>query len=762
MNFSQKLTSGFFLLSICSASSAMELVTHGILTQHAYEKSVLKDEVVLKSLGLDVLNKKPDPFGETYYDISGNTILARKRDKFEGRLITRYVSTSSTDLASWLLRGAIREDDFPGGPQPSDDTIPGDLFRIANHFFDPYNNSPLSGPSIIQREKAPNWAIGTANAFESPVQPNPARKNHYSIFDARESMYRALTGKKSDRSDAGLSGEHVTEKERLAYWATVFRSLGDVVHLVEDMAQPQHTRDELHAGIPLLGHKSYFESYLEGRAKNITEQPIFGSTPRPAVPLTSLTLNSNPVSLKDYDIPRFTKYSDYWSTKPGNESHTGSGLADYSNRGFFTPGKNFDDISYPYPRGETLAPLKVPFPTPWYSWTKTVFLEGPVRDNRISTPVNIKLTTKSAWQIFGIPITATYALNRANYDDYAALLLPRAVGYSAGLINYFFRGRMQLGLPDDGMYAVLDHSVDKTIGQGFKKLKVKVRNSTYNETMGTGTLVAVVKFHRDNCYGEKLEDPLLLNSDAGCRDTVEDIVTSKVIDVTGVDLVLQEYTFDFEDNVIPLNAVDLTLQVVFRGKLGEEENAVVVETREISEPHYISAFNFTDKYCVAGTWWEPAAIKADVQANPTRYPGWSDAMYLQTPFDVYLSLRPGVPNQIHVAQVQPAGFTRIAVLVDSTPRLPRLAVTATTTAANPYAFFSSGSYDNSFITTLFKFDELTNGWRSANNLVKVRGVSSASNLIFYRSYPTPTTKCDHNQLPEIGGAVPKKAATLPF
>ena len=29
------------------------------------------------------------------------------------------------------------------------------------------------------------------------------------------------------------------EKERKAYWAGLFRSLGDVMHLVQDMGQPQ-------------------------------------------------------------------------------------------------------------------------------------------------------------------------------------------------------------------------------------------------------------------------------------------------------------------------------------------------------------------------------------------------------------------------------------------------------------------------------------------------------------------------------------------
>lgn len=36
-----------------------------------------------------------------------------------------------------------------------------------------------------------------------------------------------------------------------------------------------------------------------------------------------------------------------------------------------------------------------------------------------------------------------FVLDSRVYEDYAALLLPRAIGYSAGLLDYFFRGRTE-------------------------------------------------------------------------------------------------------------------------------------------------------------------------------------------------------------------------------------------------------------------------------------------------------------------------------
>src|SRR6185437_8575395 len=65
----------------------------------------------------------------------------------------------------------------------------------------------------------------------------------------------------------------IKQQWRQAYWATAFRALGDVLHLNQDMAQPQHTRNEPHSGklcplvkLCLSGHTSVYEKYINGRA----------------------------------------------------------------------------------------------------------------------------------------------------------------------------------------------------------------------------------------------------------------------------------------------------------------------------------------------------------------------------------------------------------------------------------------------------------------------------------------------------------------
>lgn len=136
------------------------------------------------------------------------------------------------------MRGAIREDDVlnPANDQPLDDPYnTGSKLadnRVLNHFYDPAHDWPLHVGAVLGK-KAPDWAVGAKDVFSQPHAPEPGRRNHFTVFDAREAMYRALTGRNKDGQAIAK-----TQEERNKYWATTFRALGDVVHLI-------HTRNEI-------------------------------------------------------------------------------------------------------------------------------------------------------------------------------------------------------------------------------------------------------------------------------------------------------------------------------------------------------------------------------------------------------------------------------------------------------------------------------------------------------------------------------------
>ena len=212
---------------------------------------------------------------------------------------------------------------------------------------------------------------------------------------------------------------------------------------------------------------------------------------------------------------------------------------------------------------------------------------------------DVPLASYGAFDQFLNPTLIRQAtLNHYNYAEQARLLLPRAVAYSAGLLDYFFRGKLEIALPDEGVYAVRDNSTGICKDAcGFDLVKLKLTNDTPGEAMGPGVVVAVVKFHRNNCYRADLSgEPGGPNFTGGsCRNPEEEIVVSSARAVASMATgTTQTIAFDFKQRPIPINATDITLQVVFRGKLGNEDDAVAVTTRNIAEPSYLALENATD------------------------------------------------------------------------------------------------------------------------------------------------------------------------
>ncbi len=431
------------------------------------------------------------------------------------------------------------------------------------------------------------------------------------------------------------------------------------------MGQPQHTRNEAH-----FPFNTGYEEYVNARAAGANSYNIDGQT------LTATAGQLPDLIYSGYPIPRFGRYSDYWSTivTSGNVW----GLADYSNRGFFTLENNVGNTTYPKPLPSESSYTLVrnaDFPG-----INSSYLFGTVDDDVIGSTNGITMSTKSVFD--GLGTVAAYTLSKRNYDDRAALLIPRAVAYSAGVLDYFFRGQMEISLPDSRVYAIVDHAAFAGAGvpptnaqtgyKGFSKVRLKLKNTTddvhapgggtYIQAMGAGTLVAVAKFHRnlsyqDNLSGEKgALTPEGLPVDPS-RSPSEEIVVSQFITVSSVPSdPPQEFEFTFGQE-IPINATDLYLQVVFRGALGQEADAVVVATRDISEPTYWAIMNATD-YAIT-----PDGHPYLCNATSQCYGG-----PMEGAFQFFLSDYTTTPGAIILLRNLPtAGFSRFAFLTDAQP-----------------------------------------------------------------------------------------------
>ena len=64
------------------------------------------------------------------------------------------------------------------------------------------------------------------------------------------------------------------------------------------------------------------------------------------------------------------------------------------------------------------------------------------------------------------------------------------------------------------------------------------------------------------------------------------MVSDEVTVPAGINDTMQPLAFNFQ-KPIPINASDLFLQVVYRGPLGDEANAVVVATKDISSQPFL-------------------------------------------------------------------------------------------------------------------------------------------------------------------------------
>lgn len=637
------------LVLTSGTANGYELVTHSRITNSAITiSSVGSSSALIQRLGFV---GGPKEFDGNYYDFgpnTGNSVFVRIARDYEDRIIFRAALPTLHSVRGWITRGVIREDDgstfvsFIGGATPTDDPY-GNINRFCNHFLQPVTRSaailtlsedPINACPTASNFNAPNWAMGTVaganDAFSSqPLDANS--RNHFTVFAAREAMWRALTLTQRDGTAAprpatlGQLPTWTKENDRKAYWATALRSLGDVLHTNQDMAQPQHTRNEGHG----FGHAALLESYLDARAE--PEAKTFDFDGEGKLTRSGRTLSD--LVFSPYPVPRFARYSDYWSTHLGQESiNQGKGLADYSSRGFFTPAKNLGGFysGLPSPvNNEAAYTISTDAPSSAQDCThpslgRVQYAKGSLPNDFLYTETDpTQMTVRHASRsIFG----AQWTMNRCVFDDRAKLLLGRAVAYSAGLIDYFFRGVLEVTPPDEGVYSLIDHSdrsgasamaTDAANGfKGFKTFRLKLRNATPDitpsgtttpiaQTMSGGKLVGVLKFYRNLAHTDDLaNEPVNATAYGMSRSSAEEIVvSSRVRNAAGMvlpDNVLidnaatpQTYQFEF-DQELPINAIDIKLQVVYRGVLGSEADAVVVETVDVSEPSYVTYLNSSD------------------------------------------------------------------------------------------------------------------------------------------------------------------------
>jgi hypothetical protein len=310
-------------------------------------------------------------------------------DRFRGPLHISLFSEPRTP-EGWIVQGARDEDH---------------LLRPVNHFWNPLTDAPLTVRGIELGNRAPDWALEDRTGFTS---------QRYSYRDAKEAFATALTA-----SDPAA-------RERA--WGHTFYALGHVIHLLQDMAQPQHTRNDQHVHIG--SYKSLMEKYVED---NIGGFGLTGAV-----------------------VPTAARSRDLWARGP--QEGLPQGMASFSNGSFLSAGTNFTGLGagatapgLPSPalnladrRPSTSADrCKDGTAIPDGNSLPLIFYGNTLTDPVTGSPLhNPRMTTHSLFDQYlqARARELTFTLNCFNLDSAADILLPRAASYSAALLQYFFRG----------------------------------------------------------------------------------------------------------------------------------------------------------------------------------------------------------------------------------------------------------------------------------------------------------------------------------
>jgi len=406
-----------------------------------------------------------------------------------------------------------------------------------------------------------SWAFGVRNAAGDPLSPDingtgANAENGRNWLVARDYYYKALTG----------TGPQVRE----ALFAETFHTLGYVLHLLEDMAVPAHTRNDFSEGhTQNIGcpddlsfcWKEWVGNPYEGYVRDHFDDEIF-------------PLISSDISKPFTGEKTLTNFWDTETYTSGTEPSTSTtqGLAEYTNSNFVSQATIFksqtDDPSHAYPYPDEASVAKEGYPDE----VDLQILVKMAKDGQIDRLTYLSknkhgetidrflkpryLTSGTEWTYGGqVPnhFELEYFLDDGCFQDYAVKLIPRAIGYASGLLDYFFRGIINVNgvsLTFDADRAI--SRVDITLTNGT------IQSDNSIEPMANGNLSLACRY-----------------TDAGGVEFFQ--LMENIYQVTDENdpLNVNEITLSvLLDEAIPQSGVEPECTLVYRGKLGAEEDAV--------------------------------------------------------------------------------------------------------------------------------------------------------------------------------------------
>jgi hypothetical protein len=435
------------------------------------------------------------------------------------------------------------------------------MLRASNHFHNPLRTWNVSGARDFLGTPHSNilWATGYLSHTEKTMTDN-----EWNWDKAREYYYAYLTATTKIARESNLSKS--------------LRALGQVVHLLQDMAVPAHTRDNFMSHMEIIKNKlPYFGDYYEYWVEN---HP--GSV-RNVSPHKSGISKEIVAGFWDTDI--------YNGGNPGWAYLDAIGLAEYTNSNFaskdtiFTESLPLSDVYYhPYPaRTSTNLPVFEEDGTLPETITdkdgviiKQQYIKKIQDGEIIDHFVKPTYFTDHLQDMEGnVLYRKSFIVDSLCAEDYAKLLIPRAIGYSADLIDYFFKG-IAVWPGIELIHSVAENDdPNAVVSSNVVKIRAWLKNESPDipigdstgETMGTIVGIAQYKLsaNGETIYAvsaPKVINPLYLNT------VYPNFNSSNTYD---------QFIFDFSSDPIPASVADLRFQVVYKGTIGgEKETGIAV------------------------------------------------------------------------------------------------------------------------------------------------------------------------------------------
>lgn len=438
--------------------------THSLLTERAFDASVLNTDGSLRAdIGLDL--------GTVFTSSSG----------------------MSGDARTIVTLGTLLEDGcVDAGQEGRDNNSTGcdagdpNAYNVFNHFLDTQQNIPLTKIGCTLGETSLNWATeinGQIPAMDRCLGYFHIEGQQFSYVDAQQYFLNAMT--------------NASPSSREANMGLMLQSLGHVIHHLQDMAQPEHTRNDAHCGSPTC--KSYFVPYDPSDRERYS---------------ADVTTSHLDQLLANHPYPQdvsLSSVSDFW------EGGANAGMADFTSSNFISKDTNFtSNIGDPGPDSnhslpdpdftlskwdtevvttQALAAMDLPQTDAIGSLNGSVtFVRQDVTDSYSGHVYeNVRVSTHGLFTT-DLPDGTMYSYssftqNPFNFMSEFEVLLPRAVAFSAGLVNHFFRTRLsaQINSTDFVVTNESDSSIDGTFTLYYEDdVETRDRLVSFDAIIGAG------------------------------------------------------------------------------------------------------------------------------------------------------------------------------------------------------------------------------------------------------------------------------------